>query len=199
MAPGTTEPPLRTIPFQHHGFPAHHPPALPYPPLHPSSLRTPGCPLFWDPHPSALPPEQRITHRPKKLAQASPKKLTLGTTLNPRVEGRKGVRRCWLGQQKRCKVLQLGPPQNKVIFNLGHLRGQHRSGRSSAATATSEEVAGQGHQCQWLCGHQGQWLCGHQGQHRTDVARAPRRRRCSCSAQRRRRTLRFPTQPFPYH
>lgn len=115
----------------------------------------------------------------------SPKKLMSGTTSNPRAQGKRGVRRCWLGQQNRCKVFQLGPPQNKVVFNLDHFSGQHRSWRSSAATVTGEEVAGQGRQ-HW-------WLCGHPWQHCMDAACTPKKRSCSCGTQRQIHTLKFPT------
>lgn len=81
-----------------------------------------------------LTPEQRVRQFPK-AGTASPKKLPSGTTSNPHAKGRRGVRKCWLGQQNGCKVFHLGLPQNKVIFNR------------SAATGTGEEVAGQGHHC----------------------------------------------------
>lgn len=123
MPPDPTKPSLRTIPSQRLGFPAHHPPALPCLPLHPStcwhpsSLCTPSCPLLNDHHPCTLTPE-RVTAHPKKLAQHHPNH---SRQVPPQIHVRReGVRRCWLGERNGRKLLQLGPPQNKVIFNLDH-------------------------------------------------------------------------------
>lgn len=97
---------------------------------HPSSLHTLGCPYYSAiipvPHPRIMCHGQFQNAGP-----APPKKLPSGTTSNPPATGRRGVRKCWMGQQNEYKVFHLGPPQNKVVCNRSAATGTGQCHQSS--------------------------------------------------------------------